>query len=121
MERMAVSEGVREALAMMERARRLAEGDGARRARMRDSSEASWRMSVNLRGARSLMAREMTMEGSWGVVERMTVRAGSRRGMRGWMLEAVRMVSVVAYNRYRKRFVVPIKGEEDVRMHDCRK
>lgn len=87
---------------------------------MRDSSEASWRMSVNFRGARSLMARETMMEGSWGVVERMTVRAGRRRGMMGWMLEAVRMVSGVEYNRYRERFAVPIKGEGDVRMHDCR-
>lgn len=88
MERMATSLGVRAAFWRMVRARRGAEGAGERRARMRESSEASWSMSVNFRGPRSLVEREVRTVGSWGVVERMRVNAGRRRGMRGGMLEA---------------------------------
>jgi hypothetical protein len=65
MERIAVSLGALEAFSITVRARMFAEGAGDSRARMRDSSDARVRMSVNLRGLRSLMARLTITAGSW--------------------------------------------------------
>ena len=87
MERMATSDEVR-ALEMMKSARTFADGAGDSKARERDSSEASWRISVNFSGERSLVASDAGTAGSCGVVRRMCVRGSRSFGMRGCILDA---------------------------------
>lgn len=88
-ERMAASEGVRDAFSMTVMARMFAEGAGDRRAWMSWSSGASVRIWVNETGWRSFMERLARMAGSCWYCLSMVVSLGRKRGMRGGMFASV--------------------------------